>query len=136
MPAKDPTLPIRKVASQYAGVDEGTACTQSSFKTNNKGFLYIGEQGGRYKAMFKLSDSLPEAARLSEKHPDDFQVGSTAWVTARFSESSPLPTRLWKKWLAESYQLAAGISTPRNKKESKKKSRWARKRRSPIKKSE
>ena len=52
---KDPTEPIRLKASQYPDVDEGTACTQSSFKTGGKSFLFIGEQGGRYKAMFKLN---------------------------------------------------------------------------------
>ena len=67
--AKDPTEPIRKKASQYAGVDEGTACTQSSFKVGKKSFLFIGEQGGRYKAMFKLKASIPEASKLAKKEP-------------------------------------------------------------------
>ena len=39
---KDPTDPIRLRASRYSGVDEGTACTQSSFKAGKKAFLYIG----------------------------------------------------------------------------------------------
>ncbi|MEO0996306.1 MAG: hypothetical protein AAFX58_02200 [Pseudomonadota bacterium] len=50
----DPTEAMRQRASRYPGVDEGTSCTQSSFKTGGKAFLFVGEQGGRYKAMFKL----------------------------------------------------------------------------------
>ncbi len=104
---KDPTEPIRLKASRYPQVDEGTACTQSSFKTGGKAFLYIGEQGGRYKAMFKLKDSIPEASKLAKKDPDDYQLGSTAWVTARFTAAKPMPKRLWEKWLDESYALSA-----------------------------
>ena len=103
---KDPTEPIRLKASQYANVDEGTSCTQSSFKTGGKAFLFIGEQGGRYKAMFKLKESKAEAAKLSAKNPDDYQVGSGVWITARFSAEKPMPKKLWQKWLDESYELS------------------------------
>ncbi len=110
MPAKpkDPTLPIREKASRYPGVDAGTACTQASFKANKKAFLFIGEQGGRYKAMFKLAASMPAAQKLAEKHPDDYQAGKTGWVTARFSAEKPMPKARWSKWLDESYALAVG----------------------------
>lgn len=103
---KDPTDPIRLKASRYPAVDKGTACTQSSFKTGKKAFLYIGMQGGRYKAMFKLKKSMPEAAKLAKKEPDLYQVGSTAWVTARFTAERPMPKKTWEKWLDESYELA------------------------------
>lgn len=103
---QDPTKPIRERASRYPAVDGGTACTQSSFKAGKRAFLYIGPQGGRYKAMFKLQKSMPEAVKLAEREPDRFDVGSTAWVTARFSAEQPLPKRLWQKWLDESYALA------------------------------
>lgn len=83
-------------------MDEGTSCTQSSFKTGAKAFLFIGEQGGRCKAMFKLRDPKPEALDLAKKQPKDFQVGSGVWVTARFSGEKPLPKKLWTKWLDES----------------------------------
>ena len=104
----DPTEPIRKKASGYPGVDEGTACTQSSFKVGKKSFLFIGMQGGRYKAMFKLSDSIAEATRLAKKEPDRFQVGNTSWVTARFTSQEPLPKTIWERWLDESYELSGG----------------------------
>jgi len=112
----DPTLAIRRKAGSYAGVDEGTACTQASFKAGTKAFLFIGEQGGRYKAMFKLAASRPEAERLAKQDPDRFQVGS--WVTARFTAETPMPKALWTKWLAESYALSAG---PADEKVAKKK---------------
>ena len=102
---QDPTEAMRLKASLYPKVDAGTACTQSSFKANKKGFLYVGEQGGRFKAMFKLKTSMPEAVALSEAAPKDFQVGNTGWVTARFSAESPLPQELWERWLDESYNL-------------------------------
>jgi len=102
----DPTEPIRVYASEYPDVDEGTSCTQSSFKTGGTAFLFIGEQGGRYKSMFKLKASREQAEELARKSPKDFQVGSGVWVTARFSEDAPLPKRIWKKWLDESYELS------------------------------
>ncbi|MFK7802037.1 MAG: hypothetical protein AB8G95_10420 [Anaerolineae bacterium] len=101
----DPTEPMRMKASLYPSVDEGTACTQSSFKANKQGFLYIGKQGGRYKAMFKLKKSIIEADDLAAQTPADFQVGNTGWVTARFTAEEPMPTQLWEKWLDESYEL-------------------------------
>ncbi len=102
---KDPTEPIRKKASEFPNVDKGTACTQSSFKANKKGFLYIGMQGGRYKAMFKLDKSIPEAAKLAAKSPDEYEVGKGGWVVARFTAEKPIPKKTWEKWLAESYEL-------------------------------
>ena len=108
----DPTEPIRQRASEYPLVDEGTACTQSSFKAGKKAFLFIGPQGGRYKAMFKLDRSREQFAALAAKTPDDYQVGSSVWVTARFSADAPLPKRLWTKWLDESYGLTVGDGKP------------------------
>ena len=113
---KDPTQDIRQKALQYEGVDQGTACTQSSFKVGKKVFLYVGEQGGRFKVMFKLEKSMAEAKKLSKSRPLDFQVGNSNWVTARFSTDKPLPKKLWTTWLEESYELSVG---PSNKKKSK-----------------
>ncbi len=118
---KDPTEPIRLKASRYPQVDEGTACTQSSFKTGNRAFLFIGMQGGRYKAMFKLQKSIPEAASLAKKNPDSYQVGSAGWVTARFTADQPMPKPLWEKWLDESYNLCLATGTGTGKKSTKRK---------------
>jgi len=102
----DPTEPMRIRASEYPDVDEGTACTQSSFKTGGKAFLFVGQQGGRYKIMVKLDSSRPKAEALAKSAPKDFQVGKGAWVTARFSAEHPLPEDLWQTWLDESYALS------------------------------
>ena len=117
---KDPTEAMRLAASRYPGVDEGTACTQSSFRAGKKAFLFVGEQGGRFKAMLKLEASMPAARKLAKQSPADFQVGSTGWVTARFSAEQPLPRTLWKKWLDESYALTVRPA-PARKKAAKKK---------------
>ncbi len=106
--SKDPTAPIRAKASSYPGVDQGTSCTQSSYKVGKQAFLYIGMQGGRHKAMFKLEQSRAQAEKLAKARPADFQAGSTSWVTARFSADEPMPRKLWEAWLAESYALSAG----------------------------
>ena len=112
MTGADPTEAMRLRASGYPGVDQGTACTQSSFKAGKRAFLFVGMQGGRYKAMFKLGRSLPAAAKLAASHPDRFDVGKTAWVTARFTAEEPLPKKLWSAWLDESYALSVGASRP------------------------
>ncbi len=122
---KDPTEAMRHAASKYPGVDKGTACTQSSFKTGGKAFFFCGPQGGRYKAMFKLDKSKAAAATLAGKAPDDFQVGSSAWVTARFSVEKPMPKARWTKWLDESYALS---QAPAKKRAAKKKKAKARRR--------
>ena len=106
--SKDPTEAMRLRASKYPGVVKGTSCTQSSFKTAKSAFLYVGMQGGRHKAMFKLDASRPEAEKLATKHPEDYQTGNTSWVTARFTAAKPMPASRWKKWLDESYQLSLG----------------------------
>ena len=112
---KDPTEPMRVKASRYPGVDEGTACTQSSFKAARKAFLFVGMQGGRYKAMFKLDKSRAEAARLAAKDPDRYQVGSGPWVTARFTAEEPMPKKTRETWLDESYGLSVGGAAPKKK---------------------
>lgn len=103
----DPTEPLRSKAAAFPGAEAGTSCNQTSFKVGKKAFLYVGPQGGRYKAMFKLKDSLPEAAQLAEVHPDQYEVGKHGYVTTRFDEENPIPEDLWPKWLEESYTLAA-----------------------------
>ena len=97
---------MKTLARSFDDVEEGTSCSQTAFKTKGKAFFYIGDQGGRHKAMFKLEGSRAEAARLSEAEPKNFELGSGAWVTARFSPEEPLPAKLWEKWLVESYELS------------------------------
>jgi len=105
--APDPTEPIRKRAVAFPGVAKGSSCNQSSFKAGKGAFLYIGPgaKGQGFRAMFKLGRSMPQAKKLATKHPERFGVGSTGWVTTRFSAEEPLPRSIWEPWLKESYEL-------------------------------
>jgi hypothetical protein len=58
--------------------------------------------------MFKLNTSMPQALELAAEEPSRFEVGSTGWVTARFTAEEPLTRRIWEKWLAESYDVTCG----------------------------
>lgn len=91
----------------FPGVAKGASCTQSSFKAGKATFLFIGPglKGLGYKAMFKLEASRAQALKLAAQHPERFEVGTTGWVTARFRAEDPLPTQIWGKWLAESYDV-------------------------------
>ena len=111
--SKDPAEPIREKAASFPGVAKGTSCNQSSFKAGKGSFLFIGPgaKGVGFKAMFKLDRSMPQARKLASKEPDRFDVGSTGWVTARFTAEKPLPKSIWEKWLKESYDICCGSST-------------------------
>ena len=105
--SRDPTYPIREMATAFEEVVTGTSCNQSSFKTKRGSFLFIGPGaiGVGNKAMFKLKVSMPQAQALAKANPRHFEVGSTGWVTTRFSVEDPLPKVLWEKWLEESYLI-------------------------------
>ncbi len=105
--ASDPTDPIRRKAAAFPNVAKGTSCNQSSFKAGTGTFLYIGPgaKGKGFKAMFKLKRSMAQARKLATKDPGRFEVGSTGWVTTRFTAEEPLPKSIWDAWLVESYEL-------------------------------
>ena len=108
----DPTKPIREKAASFPDVAKGTSCNQSSFKAGKGSFLFIGPgaKGVGFKAMFKLDHSMPQARKLAAQDPDRFEVGSTGWVTTRFTSEKPLPKSIWGKWLQESYDICCGSS--------------------------
>jgi hypothetical protein len=108
--SKDPTDAIRRTATTFPGVEKGASCTQSAFKAGKGTFLFIGPgpKGVGFKAMFKLKASLAQAQKLAAQHPKRFEVGTTGWVTARFTTGEPLPEQIWGKWLAESYDVTCG----------------------------
>lgn len=108
--SNDPTDAIRRQAVTFPDVAKGTSCNQSAFKAGKGTFLFIGPgpKGKGFKAMFKLNDSMPQALKLAAENEDRFEVGSTGWVTARFTTEEPLPKRIWEKWLAESYEITCG----------------------------
>ena len=105
--ATDPTEAIRQKAVTFPAVAKGTSCNQSSFKAGKGAFLYIGPgaKGKGFKAMFKLKGSMARARELAATNPDRFEVGSTGWVTTRFTADEPLPRSIWGPWLQESYEL-------------------------------
>ena len=108
----DPTEPIREKAASFPDVAKGTSCNQSSFKAGKGSFLFIGPgaKGVGFKAMFKLEHSMSQARKLASKEPDRFEVGSTGWVTTRFTAEKPLPKSIWEKWLRESYDICCASS--------------------------
>lgn len=119
--SEDPTDAIRQRAVTFPGVAKGTSCTQSSFKAGKGTFLFIGPgpKGQGFKAMFKLNVSMAEAEALAAEHPKRFEVGSTGWVTARFTAEEPLPGDLWEKWLAESYDVSCGTGKKKGRPENR-----------------
>lgn len=119
--SKDPTQSIRAKAASFVAVTQGTSCNQSSYKVGKGTFLFIGPgaKGVGFKAMFKLEQSMVQARKLATKEPDRFEVGSTRWVTTRFTVEKPLPKLIWEKWLKESYEVCRGSS---NRSTAKKKS--------------
>ena len=118
----DPTEPIREKAASFPEVATGTSCNQSSFKAGKGSFLFIGPgaKGVGFKAMFKLDGSMPQANKLAAKEPDRYEVGSTGWVTARFTSEKPLPKSIWEKWLKESYEICCGTNKTSKKSVTKK----------------
>lgn len=114
----DPTTAMRRKATSLSGEAAEAACTQSAFKVGKGTFLFIGpgSKGVGFKAMFKLKGSLPEAKKLAAQYPARFEVGTTGWVTARFTAEEPLPERIWSKWLTESYGTTAGSAATAEKK--------------------
>ncbi len=104
----DPTSALRKAATAFPDVVEGTSCNQTSYKAGKKAYLYIGPgpKGIGYKAMFKLESSLKDAENLARKEPKRFEIGVGNWVTTRFTAEEPLPKKLWSSWLRESYESA------------------------------
>ena len=102
---KDPTKALKKAAAALPNVVAGTSCSQTSYKTGTKAFLFVGPgtKGIGYKAMFKLDVSLEEAKALVESEPGRFEVGTGNWVTTRFTAEDPLPKKIWSSWLNESH---------------------------------
>ena len=78
---KDPTGPIRLKASRYPCVDEGTACTQSSFKTGKRAFLCSSSQVG---------DNRSRVSQVDNVHP----VTDSAPVQQRQRILSPKPRKI------------------------------------------
>jgi len=75
---------------------------------------------------------MSQARKLASKEPDRFEVGSTGWVTTRFTSEKPLPKSIWEKWLQESYDTCCRSS--KGKKAVKKPAKVAKKKTAVAKK--
>jgi hypothetical protein len=100
---------LRKAALRYPGTEEGVACEGTpiesrTVKARNKAFLFLTVGHAR----LKLRESLPEAAKLAQKRPDQLKVGSGGWVKASLGADQSTPLDVLERWVGESYQLMAG----------------------------
>ena len=107
--AKGPMQALRKAALLYPGTEEGVACEGTpiesrTVKAQKKAFLFLTIGHAR----LKLRESLPEAANLAKKQPDQFQVGSGGWVKASLMADGSTPLDVLERWIAESYRLIVG----------------------------
>ena len=91
---------LRGMALAYPETSEGTSCVNRAFKVRKKNFLFVGEKADQIKVMLKLGDSLEEARDLGDPRVG---VGSTGWVTLRFSATDPLPEATLAAWVQESF---------------------------------
>jgi hypothetical protein len=106
------TKTLRATALRLPDTEEGVACEgtaleKRTIKVRRKAFLFLGAAD----AMLKLGDSKVEAAKLAAKEPDRYKVGATGWVTVKFGDEPP-PAGLLKRWIDESYRLAAPARKP------------------------
>src|SRR5688572_1490587 len=95
---------LRAVALGIPGVEEGGSCNRVAFKGRTKGFLFVGEEGERVVVLVSLDDSLAEARALAEGAPENFKVGATGWVTARFGRGQAPPLAVLERWIRESHR--------------------------------
>jgi hypothetical protein len=100
---------LRKSALRHPGAQEGVSCEgtpaeKSTVKARGKAFLFLGVAD----AMFKLRESLAEAAELASKEPGRYKVGAHGWVKVTFSDGPSPPLEVLEKWIGESYRLVVG----------------------------
>ena len=99
---------LRDLALRYPEAEEGIACAgtaieKRTIKVRNITFLFLGKAD----AMLKLTDSLPEAAKLAAKEPATYKAGANGWVTVKFDADRSPPLDVLAAWIDESYRLLA-----------------------------
>ena len=99
---------LRELALRYPEAEEGIACAgtaieKRTIKVRNKAFLFLGTAD----AMFKLGDSLADAAKLAAKEPGLYKTGAKGWVTVKFDADTSPPLDILARWIDESYRLLA-----------------------------
>lgn len=95
---------LRKFALSLPAVEEGTSCVNRAFRAGRKGFAYLGMKGDQFKLMVKLTDSLPAAAALQKKQPDNYTVGKHGWVTVWLPHRDKVAKGLLEGWIEESFR--------------------------------
>jgi len=111
MPKRITSAPVvlRKFALSLPEATEGTSCNNAAFKAGSKNFFFLGEKGGGFNAMLKLTetDSIKEAEQLERSQPDVFGVGKAGWVSCKFSPEDKAPVDVLERWILESYRALA-----------------------------
>src|SRR5262245_57796729 len=90
--AREPREVLRRLALSYPEAEEGVACEGTAIekrtvKAGGKAFLFLGVAD----AMFKLKESLPEAAELASREPERCKAGASGWVTVKFGDDQAVP---------------------------------------------
>ena len=96
---------LRATALSLPEAEEGLSCNKAAFTAGKKNYLFVGEEAGVWDAKLKLCDSIPEATELAKKHPDNYGVGSTGWVTLEFPGAKGPPKKVLERWVKESFRL-------------------------------
>ena len=109
---KDVLQVLRTVALSYPQAELGVACQgtaleSSIVKARNKTFLFMSGAGPSCTVRLKLCTSQTEAMQLAANEPGRYKLGAHGWTTISFSESTPPPIELMKRWIDESYRAIA-----------------------------
>jgi hypothetical protein len=108
---------LKKIALRHPDVEEaiackGTALESAAYKTKKKSFLFVNAR----QARLKLDASLGEAKKIAKQKPGSCEVGAMGWAAVNLGPDAPAVPVL-ERWIAESYELAAGpAKAPRGKK--------------------
>ena len=102
---------LRKHALSLPETTEGASCNKAAFKAGAKNFFFLwegeGPEKGAFDAMLKLTGSLAESEKLAKSKPDNYRVGKSGWVNARFEPGAGPPAGLIERWIEESYRALA-----------------------------
>lgn len=98
---------IRKLATAYPDLTEGTSCAKVAFKVKGKSFVFVEQKDGEWNAMVKLDASLADAKARQKKQPNNISVGNHGWTTLKFKNGKGPPKTVLRRWIDESFRLLA-----------------------------
>lgn len=107
---------LREFAKTLDDTSEGWSCKGTvlesrTIKVDGRAFLFLGTKG---VVRLKLEDSIPEAKKLSKKHPDVYEIGSGNWTKIVLDDD--VDRDVMEKWITESYDLILNFRTGGSKK--------------------